>query len=234
MIEYRSVISDQIIIEANPEKAEWWNRYLKGEIQFIGTSIPQIRRLLLDFNHQEELEYLPLNQQVSLVYGLMRGELAEEKLAAILYVQLFWVGKQRSKFILDLVSEWFDQRYIHDWNTTDWLAMKILTPMIDSGDEEVIWALRRWYKDSYLWKARASLVALAQSKSLCKYGREVRIFSDILIRRPERFAKTAVGWTMREYSKIDEVFVLEFLSRHVKYTNAEVKRKALKYFREGA
>jgi 3-methyladenine DNA glycosylase AlkD len=55
--------------------------------------------------------------------------------------------------------------------------------------------------------------------------------ADILIRRPERFAKTAVGWVLREYSKTDEEFVLNFLSRHVKYTTSEVKRNALKYYR---
>ena len=63
-------------------------------------------------------------------------------------------------------------------------------------------------------------------------AKSIEHFSDILIRREERFAKTTVGWVMREYSKFDEDFVLDFLSRHVKYTTWDVKRNALKYYRQ--
>jgi 3-methyladenine DNA glycosylase AlkD len=65
-----------------------------------------------------------------------------------------------------------------------------------------------------------------------EYSREIERFSGILIRREERFAKTAVGWVLREYSKHDPDFVLSFLSRHVRYTSAELKRNALKYYRQ--
>jgi hypothetical protein len=41
-----------------------------------------------------------------------------------------------------------------------------------------------------------------------------------------------VGWILREYSKVDEEFVHDFLSRHVKHTTWEVKRNALKYYRQ--
>jgi hypothetical protein len=37
---------------------------------------------------------------------------------------------------------------------------------------------------------------------------------------------------LREYSKSDPKFVLDFLSRHVAYTTSEVKRNALKYYRK--
>lgn len=215
-----------------PQKADWWNSYMKGEIRFIGTSMPEIRKLLIEKNRSEGLDQLPMNQQVSLVNGLMRSELAEHKLAAILYLQLFWLGRQKNSFLLGLVSDWFTERYIHDWNTSDWLCVKVLAPIIDSGDQEVIWTLRRWNRDPYLWKARASLVPFASAKSMAMHPKTIYSFSDILIRRDERFAKTAVGWVMREYSRLDVNFVLDFLNRHVKYTTWEVKRNALKYHRQ--
>lgn len=227
-----------IIVElkqkAKPEKADWWNLYMKGTIPFIGAGIPEIRNILLERNRMEGLDQLAMNQQVGLVNGLMKGRFAEEKLAAILYIQLFWLGKQKNTFLLNFISDWFDERYIFDWNTTDWLSVKLLTPMIDSGDEQVIWMLKRWARNPYLWKARASLVPFAQAKTILDHQRVIERSSDILIRREERFAKTAVGWVMREYSKWDVEFVLAFLSKHVKYTSAEVKRNALKYYRQSA
>ena len=233
MNHYGQKIAEELKSKAKTKKADWWNRYLKGEIPFLGVGIPEIRKLLLDINRVEGLDQLPLNRQVGLVNNLMKGQYAEEKLAAILYMQLFWLGKQNNSLLLSIISDWFDDRHIYDWNTTDWLCVRILTPLVESGDETVIWKLKQWNRDPYLWKARASVVPFAQARTILNYSREIERFSDILIRREERFAKTAVGWVLREYSKHDPDFVLSFLSKHVKYTSAELKRNALKYYRQG-
>ncbi len=232
MNQYAETLVQELKHRSIPQKADWWNSYMKGEIRFIGTSIPEIRKLLREKNRSEGLDQLPMNQQVSLVNGLMRSELAEYKLAAIIYMQLFWLGRQKNTFLLSLISDWFTECYIHDWNTSDWLCVKVLGPIVDSGDEEVIWILKRWNRDPYLWKARASLVPFACAKNMGRHSKTIYSFSDILIRRDERFAKTAVGWVMREYSKLDVDFVLDFLNRHVKHTTGEVKRNALKYHRQ--
>ena len=229
---YAETLVQELEVRSVPQKADWWNSYLKGEIRFVGTSIPEIRKLLIEKNGSDGLDHLPMNQQVSMVNGLMRSQFAEHKLAAILYVQLFWLFTQNNSFLLSLISDWFDERYIFDWNTTDWLSTKILTPVLDSGDEKVLWTLKKWNRDPYLWKARASLVPFAHSKYIREHKTYIERFADILIRREERFAKTAVGWVLREYSKLDEEFVLDFLSKHVKYTTWDVKRNALKYHRQ--
>lgn len=225
------IVFDEIKEKATPDKAEWWNQYMKGEIPFLGVGTPEIRAVFLNHNKKSAFEDMAMNQQVSLVNGLMRGKYAEEKLAAILYVQLFWLTRMKGSFLMSIVSDWFEDRYIFDWNTTDWLSVRILTPLIDSADPQIIWKLKQWNRDSYLWKARASLVPFARAKYISQYSKEIWQFSDTLIRRKERFAKTAVGWVMREYSKHDPDFVLDFLSKHVNDTSAEVKRNALKYYR---
>ena len=229
---YAETLVQELEVRSVPQKADLWNSYLKGEIRFVGTSIPEIRKLLIEKNSSDGLDRLPMNQQVSMVNGLMRSQFAEHKLAAILYVQLFWLHTQNNSFLLSLISDWFDERYIFDWNTTDWLSTKVLTPILDSGDEKVLWVLKKWNRDPYLWKARASLIPFAHSKHIREHTKSIERFADILIRREERFAKTAVGWVLREYSKLDEEFVLDFLSKHVKYTTWDVKRNALKYHRQ--
>ncbi|RLD70068.1 MAG: hypothetical protein DRI98_08910 [Bacteroidetes bacterium] len=232
MNQFGQIVVEELKENSVTRKADWWNSYLKGKIAFMGLGIPEIRKILVDLNRTQGLDQLPMNQQVGIVNGLMKGHFAEQKLAAILYVQLFWLGKKKNTFLLSMITDWFDHRYIYDWNTTDWLCVKLITPMVDSGDEKVLWYLKRWSLDGYLWKARASLVPFAQCRHLEEHSAVIERCADILIRRPERFAKTAVGWVLREYSKSDEEFVLNFLSRHVKYTTSEVKRNALKYYRQ--
>lgn len=229
---YAETLVRELKVRSVPQKADWWNNYLKGEIRFVGTSIPEIRKLLIERNFIDGLDRLPMNQQVGMVNGLMRSPFAEHKLAAILFIQLFWLGNQKNSFLLSLFTDWFNERLIYDWNTTDWLCVKVLSPILDSGDEKVLWTLKRWNRDPYLWKARASLVPFAQSRFITEHAGSIERFADILIRREERFAKTAVGWVLREYSKFDQEYVLNFLSRHAKHTTWDVKRNALKYYRQ--
>jgi len=225
-------ISKALKESGSSKKAEWWNEYMKGEIPFLGLGIPEIRQVFLEREKETSFSTLPMNKQVSLVNGLMRGSYAEEKLAAILYVQLYWLEWMKEGFLLNLVSDWFDDRHIYDWNTTDWLCVKILTPLVNSGAPDVIWKLKRWNRDPYLWKARASLVPFARADHITSHEKVIDRMADTLIRRKERFAKTAVGWVLREYSRHDVDFVLKFLSKHVQYTTSEVKRNALKYHRD--
>jgi 3-methyladenine DNA glycosylase AlkD len=226
------IVVEEIKGRSIQQKADWWNSYMKGEITFLGVGTPEIRKILLDMDRENSFDSVAMNRQVSLVNRLMKGHFAEQKIAAILYVQLFWLGKMKNMFIMNLVSDWFDDRCIFDWNTTDWLCVRILTPLVDSGDPKVIWKLKQWNRDPYLWKARASLVPFTQATTIVSHTREIERFADTLIRRKERFAKSAVGWVLREYSKHDPEFVLSFLSKHVKYTTSEVKRNALKYYRQ--
>ena len=232
MNEARREIFSGLREAASPEKARWWNNYLKGAIPFMGVGTPEIRKLFLERNREHPFEDLSMNRQVSLVNGLMRGNYAEEKLSAILYVQLFWLEKMSPGFLVNLLGDWFDERYIHDWNTCDLLCVRILTPLVDSGDQRVIWKLKQWNRDPYIWKARASLVPFARSSYITRHQKEIAQFADMLIRREERFAKTAVGWVLREYSRHDPDFVLDFLGRHAKHITWEVKRNALKYYRK--
>ncbi|MBU6146450.1 MAG: DNA alkylation repair protein [Paenibacillaceae bacterium] len=51
-----------------------------------------------------------------------------------------------------------------------------------------------------------------------------------LIRRDERFCKTAVGWILRVYSKIDRDMVIDFLEHHQQWLTREVVNNAKKYF----
>ncbi len=231
MHHYRDRLVSAMKARASQERARWWNDCLKGAIPFMGLALFDIHQVIGEFEEKERWSHLPMNRQVNLVYGLMRGEYAEEKLAAIMFIQLFWLKRERPVFIMRLVSDWFDERYIFDWHTTDWLSVRILTPLLDRGDPEVMAHLVRWNKNPYLWKARASLVPFALARTRASHQPVIRRFADVLIRRDEPYAKTAVGWVMRECSRDSLDFVLGFLSQHVKYTSSEVKRNALKHYR---
>ena len=172
-----------------------------------------------------------MKDQVELLTDLMSQEYTEDKLSAILYLQLFWKDKY-DKQKIDLISDWFDSNLITDWNVCDWLCVRILTPMIDSSTKKTIAELKKWNKSKNLWKARASHVPFAQCKTIGQHKNIIENFSVELVKREERFCKTAVGWVLREYSKIDSDFVTKFLSTYENWTTKEVIRNAKKYLKK--
>ena len=155
-------ITDQIDRLANHSKAVWWNNYLKKLIPFIGVGIPDIRKILIEWQkgNAGEIDY------PGLADDLIRQEIAEYKLAGILTYQLFVMEKTENHIVLDHVEEIFDQKNIYDWNTCDWLCIRVLKPIIDSGTRHDMVRIRAWHERDYLWHARAALVPFAQSSAL--------------------------------------------------------------------
>ena len=210
---------------ADQAKAVWWNNYLKNSIRFIGVGIPDIRKILIKWQKTVEDEF----DYPTLADDLIRLEIAEYKLAGILIYQLFVLGKKENSLILDHIEKIFEQTYIFDWNTCDWLCVRVLTPMIDSGTRNDMVRIRGWSDREYFWHARAALVPFAQSSSLSKYYRTLANPMHSLIIREERFAKTSVGWVLREISKFDIDYVLTFLQTNKSHLTKEVSLNALKY-----
>ncbi len=221
-------IQEKITSFGNPEKAKWLENYVKHNIKSKGVGIPTIRQIILETNKEFKLTGKPVSEQTGLLNDLMNQEYTEDKLAAIIYLQLFWKGKNQQHTI-NLISEWFDTNLITDWNVCDWLCVRILTPMIDAWTDPVIKELEKWNKDKNQWKARASLVPFAQCKTIAQHKKIIKCFSVELIKRKERFCKTVVGWVLREYSKIDSDFVTKFILDYENLVTKEVIKNATKY-----
>jgi 3-methyladenine DNA glycosylase AlkD len=63
-----------------------------------------------------------------------------------------------------------------------------------------------------------------------RYYPYIEAASATLIRREERFAKSAVGWILRDISKHNRDFVVSFLDSHHKHFSIESVRNVTKYF----
>jgi len=228
MKEISKNIQYKIALIGKPEKAKWLENYIKHDIKSKGVGIPNIRQIILEKNKEFRINQKSIAEQIELLNDLMSQQYTEDKLSAILYLQLFWKNKNERQTI-DLISEWFNGDLITDWNVCDWLCVRILTPMVDSWTTQTIKELKKWNKNKNLWKARASLVPFAQCKTIDRHIDLIQEFSIELIKREERFCKTAVGWVLREYSIIDRDFVKEFISKNENLMTKEVIRNATKY-----
>lgn len=230
MKESSNYIQQRILNLQNPEKAAWLERYVKHDITSLGVGIPEIRTIV----HAAEKEYsisdLQFEEQKELLDELIGQKFTEYKLAAILYVQIYGNAYDPS-LVLQMIGNWFDQEWINDWNVCDWLCVRVLSRMVDEYPEISIQVFNVWNESDYLWKARASLVPFAECQTLLYHIVTIIKFSNRLIRREERFCKTAVGWVLRQYSRHDAEAVKDFLSVNKEWTTKEVVKNATKYLK---
>ena len=228
MKEISEYIQNKITSIGKQDKSKWLENYIKHDIKSKGVGIPEIRDIVKEANNQYKLSERNTIEQIELLNDLMTSRYTEDKLSAIIYIQLFWT-KQNENETISLISDWFDKELITDWNVCDWLCVRLLTPLIDNWPKDTLKELKKWNKSQNQWKARASLVPFTQCKSRDNHKSIVEEFSIELIKRNERFCKTAVGWVLREYSKIDLSFVTRFLIEYENWTTKEVIKNATKY-----
>ena len=212
----------------------WWGRYLKGEIEFRGVGIPQIRSVLADWRSESGVAAWPIQEQLALALRLFEGPMAEDKLSGVLFLQEYLFDRVPWREGLRSYGSLFERGLIADWNTCDWFCVRVLGPTIATHGGACAASVARWSKAPILWKARASLVGFVPVIADPAYHSLVLRSAAVLIRREERFAKTAVGWVLRDLSKHDSGAVQAFVDQNLRHFSTESLRNALKYSPESA
>lgn len=223
----------RLTARATIKTRDWWDRYLKGVIRFRGVKMGDIRESILGW-HADHLASAPLAVRLELALRLLREPLAEDKLAAILYLEEILIpeGQLEWPTVLHGIAAAFDDGFIADWNTCDWLCVKALSPLARQFGESCARGISDWRTAANLWRRRASGVAFV---TMAKNG-EVNFpgFTSMLLEvcastvsYPERFAQTGTGWVLRELSIAERERVVEFIETNMKLFSKEGLRYAI-------
>jgi 3-methyladenine DNA glycosylase AlkD len=218
---------------ASSKTREWWENYLRHAIQFRGIGIPEIRERLAQWRDESGVADWENSDQLRIALRLFESPIAEDKLAAILFLQQYLYDQFEWQFLLARYENLFARGLIFDWNTCDWFCVRVLGPTIRVHGLRCAEHIAQWSRADDLWQARSSVVAFVPVAADAHYHALIYESCEALIRREERFAKTAVGWILRELSKQDEEGVHEFIDRRLSDFSIEAVRNASKYFTEG-
>lgn len=231
--DYRGLIQQhQIALDAEAtEKTKlWWERYLRGVIPFRGIGIPRNRQLLAEWRTRNGIDRWPYEEQLTLALEFIKEQIAEDKLAGILFIQNYLYNKLPWEMLLGRYSEIYDRGMIFDWNTCDWFCVRVLGPMVKGSGERGARAIISWKDAPYLWKARSSVVPFVGLAGEASYYPYIKEGCATLIGREERFSKTAVGWILHSISRHDRRFVLSFVEDHLDAFSVESLANALRHF----
>ncbi len=219
-------ITRQLATSGDRAKKDWWESYLRGVIGFHGVPMGEVRRIVHD---AVEAPAEP-DEIIDLARVLLQGPIAEQKLAGILLLAEV-AGPEAMLGRLGVLSEVFDEGHIFDWNTCDWLCVKVLGPAVAAGGYPAAETLTGWRDAPGLWRRRASMVGLVPV-----VGEGDAVIPGLTwltvdtcashAADDRRFIQTGIGWTMRELSTAEPETVEAFLRRHRSVLSREAVRMA--------
>ena len=85
--EYHVQLVDMLTASANPETADWFTNYLKGEITCRGLKTGMLRGILAEFHEVTQIDQLPDEVPVGHMRYWLAEPMAEDKLTAIIWLQ---------------------------------------------------------------------------------------------------------------------------------------------------
>ena len=217
---------------SSQKKKEWWEKYMRYVIAFRGVGIPEIRKIQKDW-YVNYLSHLSYEEQAEVAMALFEETLAEDKLAGVLLFQNYLYDKVSLAYMMQQYESIFEKELIYDWNICDWFCVRVLSKTIKLYDMQAVDRISKWKDESYLWQARASVVAFIGLTAHREYYPAIFENYSTLIKRDERFSKTAVGWILHDIYKEDKEIVLHFVNQNLKYFDNESLKNALKYTDKG-
>ena len=225
-------LTDKLEEISDQKSKEWWENYVKHDSKFRGVGIPEIRKQLKKWHEEESVGQLSLEEQLELALSFFAEPYSEDKLAGILFLENYLYNLYDWEILVIKFEKLFASGYIFDWNITDWFCVRVLGKLIKENGMPCAKAISEWSKVENVWQARCSVVAFANLTSTEEFIPLLMESCSQLIKRKERFAKTAVGWILRELSKNDKTSVEKFIVKYEQYFSKESFRNAIKYFDE--
>jgi 3-methyladenine DNA glycosylase AlkD len=231
---YIKQLQDLLGENADPRTKRWWEGYVKHSAPFRGVKMAAIRSVLHQWHKNLVADELGIEEQVDLALSLIHEEHTEDKLAGTLFLQeiLLPAGAIDCERDAHRFADLFAVGHLYDWNVCDWFCVKVLGPLIQAEGELCAKRISEWRSAENLWQARSSLVAFVKVAENGAYYPLIEESCKVLIRREERFAKTAVGWILREISKHDGVLVKRVIKENIEHFSIESLKNATKYASE--
>ncbi len=191
-----------------PARAAGTKAYLKSDLRFYGTTMPEIRRAAKDFAREHrDLTRAELRKIVDELWSTDVFELRSAGVA-LLSRNAELLEERDLPWLLGFV------RRSKTWAHVDWLAADVIGGVV--GESRT--ALRRlpaWARDENFWVRRTAL--LAQLRQLSHEAGDFKLFARLaapMLGEREFFIRKAIGWVLREVSKRRPKPVFEFLREH--------------------
>ena len=192
---------------ADPSLAPGQQAYMKSTMPFLGVRVPEVRRLTRAAARSSPPPDLADLERV--VRDLWDGATHREERYAATELTALRLATGRLELLplyehIAVTGAW--------WDHVDEVAHRI-ADLHDLHPEPTAEAVRRWATSSDMWLRRLAVIS--------QLGRRDRVDRTLLVdviepnlADPEFFIRKAIGWALRDLTRIDPVWVQTFADEH--------------------
>ena len=195
---------EEMIQHKNEEQAQKMSKYMLNKFEYIGIKTPERRKIFKNFfskyKNEEKIDWEFVNK------------CWENKYREFQYVAADYLKNMKDKLTIDDIPK-FKQLILKKswWDTIDNLDMTI--GALALKDSNVNKILLEWSLDENIWLRRIAI----DHQLLRKEKTNTELLEKILknnLGQTEFFINKAIGWALRDYSKISPEWVKNFIEEN--------------------
>ena len=219
LFDYFNNIRVSLLKNLDSEKAESMAAYMRDKFPFYGLQAVERRSALRKYMRQQERpEYSQLQTAVKKFWQLPEREFQ--------YFAQELILKYEDDYTEDII-ELFEYMLTNKswWDTIDHIAKKLVGEYFKIFAEKKDQKIKEWLDSGNIWLQRTALLFQLGYKEKT----DAQLLFDVIEKLKnidEFFIQKAIGWSLREYSKIEPLAVVKFTNSH--QLSSLAKREALK------
>lgn len=208
---------------ARPGRAAGEKAYLKSELVFYGTAVPDMRRIGREYaKAHPELRRQDLR---ALALAAFRTDVFDLRSVALALIdrRRDLLEDRDLPWLLDLVDA------SKTWAHVDWIAVTVIGDVVGRYPASLRW-LPAWGRQQNFWIRRTAI--LAQLPQLKRGEGDWALFTRLaagMLHEREFFIRKSIGWVLREVSKKRPKLVYEFIRAHRDEMSGLTLREGAKY-----
>ena len=206
MTEFINILEIEFNKNASPKIAAGQKAYMKNHFDFYGIKTPDRRKIQKPFLIKE---YLPQKKDLERI------------------VKKLWKKKQRE---YQYFAQELTEKYVNDfdkndielfefmiinkswWDTIDFIAPKLVGEYFKLYPEQRNDYIEKWIESGNIWLQRTAI--LFQLKYKNDLDKEFLAYIiDSLLGSKEFFINKAIGWILRQYSRTNPDWVVDFVNK---------------------
>lgn len=205
---------------ANAEIAHKQAAYMKNISLFLGLPKPLRAALQKPIFKAHRLNASQLKETVLILWNKEEREYCYAALDLLLMYKKVWTPDYLDLFDeMTQIKPW--------WDTIDIIAAHCVGHLLKQHPVLKV-TMDRWIHDKSLWKRRVALLYQLRYKSATDHTQLVQYYK-ITMHEREFFIAKAIGWSLREYSKTNPVWVKNFIEEHKQHLARLSIREGGKY-----
>jgi len=186
-------------------KAIPMKHYMRDQFEYVGIQTPLRRKISKPFLKKDKLPLISELESIIREFWMLEGRefqyFAQE--LAMKYIKVIPKDFISTYEFMIVNKSW--------WDTIDIIAKKLIGPYMIRFPEERELLLEKWLSSQNIWLQRTCLLFQLGYKENTDAGRLFQII-ERLKSIDEFFIQKAIGWALREYSKVNPAVVCDYIS----------------------